>query len=142
MKKILILLTTVFLLVACGEDEELISNTEKEVPTNQEETEPTQEELDAQLKNDTIALDFIKANGDEVAKGTKVTISGEVTVVMSEGIGGEFGVSTKENDGFGVYTVKNLSTKEVVNGDFVTVYGIYDGRDESGIPVINVTVIE
>ena len=48
MKKFLILLATVFLLVACGENEEPVSDTEKAEPANQEKTEPTQDELDAQ----------------------------------------------------------------------------------------------
>lgn len=144
MKKLLVLLGVVFLLVACGGNEETKSKTEDvKAATNKEETnEPTQAELDAKLKEEATPLDFIAANGDEVAEGTRVTITGEVTIVMSEGVGGEFSVTTEDNDGFGVYTVKNLSMKEVVKGDTVTVYGIYDGRDVLGIPSIAVTVIE
>lgn len=142
MKELFVLLAAVFLLVACGGNEEKATETEEPVKTQEETTEPKQDELDAKLKAEATAIDFVAANGDEVAEGTKVTITGEVTNVAGEGIGEAFTVTTNEGDGFGMYTVKNITMKEVTQGDTVTVYGVYDGKDELSMPSIVVTVIE
>ena len=142
MKELFVLLVAVFLLVACGGKAEEAIETEEPVKTQEETTEPTQDELDAKLKAEATPLDFIAANGDKVAEGTKVTITGEVTNIAGEGIGKAFTVTTKEGDGYGMYTVKNITMKEVSQGDTVTVYGVYDGKDELSMPTIVVTVIE
>lgn len=132
---------SVLLLAACGDE----TKVDPKVETSSEQvetTEPTQEELNAKLKDEAITLDFIAANGDEVEKDTKVTITGEVTTVMSEGVGGIFTVTTTEGDGFGVFNVKNFTSDEVVEGQTVSVYGTYNGKDETSMPSIIATFIE
>lgn len=129
------------LLAACGDEAEketkAVEDTTKEVAT-----EPTQNELNAKLKTEAIPLDFVAANGDEIEKDTKVTITGEVTSVMSDGVGGKFTVTTTEDDGFGVFSVTNLTLDEVVEGQTVNVYGTFSGKDESSTPSITATFIE
>lgn len=81
--------------------------------------------------------------GNKVAEDTKVTISDVVTnIANGDIVGGEFDVSTKEGDGFDIYTIKNFSMKEVTKGSTITVYGMYIGKDDTGIPSIAVTIIE
>lgn len=142
LKKLLWISTlSALFLAACGDEKK----EEPKVETSSEQvetTEPTQEELNAKLKDEAITLDFIAANGDEVEKDTKVTITGEVTTVMSEGIGGIFTVTTTEGDGFGLFSVKNFTSDEVVEGQTVSVYGTYNGKDESKIPSIVASFIE
>lgn len=131
------------LLAACGGEEE---GTPKEdtpvVETARETNEPTQEELNAQLKEEATAIDFVAANGGEIAEKTKVTITGKVGTVMSEGVGGVFTVSTTEGDGAGMYTIENYSMTETAEDAEVTIYGTFDGKDESGIPQIVAIIIE
>lgn len=135
------------LLTACGEEatpaKDVAPDEEpsevKEVPVT---AEPTQEELNEKMKNEAIKLDFVAANGDEIAKDTKVTISGKVTNISEEGVGGKFTVTTIEGDGYGVYSVKNLALKDVSLDSEVTIYGTYDKKDDLGFPTIIATIIE
>ncbi|MFS0878254.1 hypothetical protein [Solibacillus isronensis] len=142
MKKLLwISALSALLLAACGDE----TKEEPKVETSSEQVEsmePTQEELNAQLKKDATAIDFVAANGDEIEANTKVTISGKVSNVASQDVGGTFTVTTTENDGVGMYTVENYAMAEIVDGSTVTVYGVYKEKDESGFPTITATIIE
>ena len=136
------------LLTACGEEEaapkeETPAAEEKEASDKVAETKgPTQEELNVKMKAEAIKLDFVAANGDEVTKDTKVTISGKVTNIAEEGVGGTFTVTTKEGDGYGMFSVYNLSLKDVSMDSEVTVYGTYNEKDDLGFPTIIATIIE
>lgn len=137
------------LLSACGEEEkatpkeETPAAEEKDAADKVAETKgPTQEELNEKLKAEAIKLDFVKANGDEVAKNTKVTITGKVTNIAEEGVGGTFTVTTTENGGYGMFSVKNFTLKDVTKDSEVTVYGTFEGKDDLGAPSINASIIE
>lgn len=61
--------------------------------------------MNAKLKEETTAIDFVAANGGKVAENTKVKAQGVIKVITSEGVGGEFTLTTTEGEGFGVYTI-------------------------------------
>lgn len=138
------------LLTACGEEEkaapkeETPAAEEKEASDKVAETKgPTQEELNEKMRKEAIKLEFVAANSDEVAKNTKVTISGKVSNIDKEGVGGKFTVTTNEDDGYGMYTVVNLTLEDVSMDSEVTVYGTFDGSDpDLGFPTIIATIIE
>src|SRR5699024_3966347 len=109
--KLLILLMTLIILTGCSsfkegvkdgvedhlsiqEDEEVIGDAEEDVEEEIEETEPTQEELDKEVKEDAIEAEFAEINGDRVAIDTRLTATGEVSIVMREGALGEFDLTT------------------------------------------------
>lgn len=137
---------SVLLLAACGEEEaKPKEDTPVEEANNGAEEKsdsPTQEELNAKLKAEATAIDFVAANGGEIAEKTKVTITGKVTTVMSEGVGGVFTVTTTEGDGVGMYTIENYSMTETAEDKEVTIYGTFAGKDEAGMPKIVATIIE
>ena len=131
------------LLAACGDEEDATPKEDTPVVETAGETnEPTQEELNAQLKEEATAIDFVAANGGEIAKNTKVKTTGVVKVISSEGVGGEFMLTTTEGEGFGVYTIVNLSMTETAEGNEVTIYGTFAGKDDAGMPKIVATIIE
>lgn len=136
------------LLVACGEEEtkpkEDTSTSEPSESKNESVTNaPTQEELNEKMRSEAIKLDFVSANGGKIAKDTKVTITGKITNIAEEGIGGKFTVTTEEDGGFGMYSVVNLVTgSNVVQDSEVTVYGTFDEKDDLGMPTIIATIIE
>lgn len=138
-----------FLLTACGEEEKAAPKEEAPVTEEKETADkvaetkgPSQEELNEKMRSEAIKLDFVKANGGEIEQDTKVTISGKVTNITEEGVGGTFTVTTKEGDGYGMFSVKNFALKDVTVDSEVTVYGVFDGKDELGFPTINATIIE
>lgn len=137
------------LLAACSEEEKATPKEEAPVSEEKETSDkvaetkgPSQEELNEKMRSEAIKLDFVKANGGEVEQDTKVTISGKVTNITEEGVGGTFTVTTKESDGYGMFSVKNFTLKDVTADSEVTVYGVFDGKDELGFPTISATIIE
>lgn len=150
MKRVL-LLGLILLLVACGSDKadtEPIEQNGVEMASENDvvKNEPTQEELNEQLKTEAMDADFVSINGDEVEEGAKLKVTGEISFVSGEGVrGGNFTITTEEKDGHGMYNIINLNTAdpvEIVEGIEVTVYGTYSGKDETGIPEITATIIE
>lgn len=125
-------------MVGCSDDQ-----TQEQVQSNDEtnESEPTQEELNNQLKEEASEADFVKLNNGEIEEGTKLKVSGEITLMESNN---DFTLTSKENDGYGMYSILNFDTTEstVEEGDDVTVYGTYTGDSETGMPEIRITVIE
>jgi colicin import membrane protein len=103
-----------------------------------EESGPTQEELDAQLKDEATAADFVELNSDDAETGKKVYAEGTVDVILEEGVIQSLSFSTDD----GMYTLANASGTKVSEGDQVKVYGVYSGKDETGIPKIDVSIIE
>lgn len=143
MKKLLTLLLACGLLAACSSDTEDEKRKEEATPAAEtEETGPTDEEVHEKLKAEAKEYTFVELNGDEVAEDTKVKLTGEVTNISEEGMLGEFTLTTKEVDGFGMYSVNNLMGKEVEEGDQVTVYGMYAGKSDLGFPSVNTTIVE
>lgn len=152
MKKVILvtLFSSAFILAACGSDDEVSGATEvvddnaiqKETP---QEEEVSQEELNEALKEEATAIDFIAANGGEISKNEKVKLEGEISVLSATGIrGGDFTLTTTEGDGFGMYNVINMNTVEIPiqEGDEVTVYGVFNGKDSMGMPEITAIIVE
>ncbi|MGE8037687.1 hypothetical protein [Lysinibacillus sp. NPDC093692] len=127
------------LLAACGEEEKTAAE-EKDAADKVAETKG--EKLNKKLKAEAIKLDFVKANGDEVKQYSKVTISGKVTNITEEGVGGTFTVTTTEDGGYGMFSVKNFTLIDVTKDSEVTVYGTFEGKDDLGAPLIHATIIE
>lgn len=155
MKRLLIILLGVMLLVACGNKEkpkvETVSHGNEQ--TAEQEDDRTDEEkaedlkaANEKFKSDSVEYDYLSIFRDEVPVNTKVKFTGEVFVVGKEGFGGEFGMK-QDLDGTtdGVLKVENMNIGdpvEIEEGKTLTVYGIYDGKDEMGAPVIKAVVIE
>ena len=121
---LLIVLFVLIMFVGCG-------NSQGE-PTDIKKEEPTQAELDAELRKEAVRADFVELNseGEDAEIGKKVFAEGVIDVVMSEGVGGEFSLSTKEGEGYGIYTVVNISSNKIREGDTVKIWGVFDGKDE------------
>ncbi len=158
-KKTLILFLALLLtltLSACGknvdkvDNENEVENTEQEsnVEEKNEEDEkkddgPTQEELNEGLKKEAIEADFVKINGGEIEEDTKLFLEGEVSVIMSKDVGIEFMLGTEEGDGHGVYSIWAIVDDIIINeGDIVKVWGVYNGKDDAGMPSIVATIVE
>ncbi|MCM3536607.1 DNA-binding protein [Priestia endophytica] len=146
MKKLLALpLLAALLLSACGGNEETATETKSDKPATSEEkkNEPTQEELDAKLKEEATTADFVKLNVDNPPVDEKVTAKGKVSIVYQEGVGGSFMLETKEGSGYGMYNILNYSLADVKEDDEVTIYGTTTGKKaDDGSPQINATIIE
>lgn len=154
MKKIWILLVILFLLcslIGCGESKTTPVNSNTTNNTSIQKSEPTQTELNNQLKKEAVKADFVKLNGHEDEyKNEKVFLEGQVTtIIQAASVGGEFTVSIKEGNGFGMYGITSFDTennyevgKDINKGDKVKVYGTIDGKDKFGFPHINATIIE
>ena len=152
MKQILVVVAAVLLLGACGQvqrHESLPEPGEKtetsavpeESTVEEDAAEPTQEEINEQIKAEAVEIDFIKAQAAEYAKYARVKATGEVK--LKDDL--NFVLSTEEGDGHGLYDITYLNTTEVQfeDGDIVTVYGSYDGPDgREDLPIIRVTIIE
>ena len=144
MKRLTVLLSIALLLAACSEEaseepkaEDTAAETEAAVE------EPTQEDLNTQIKEEAVEIEFVKANADEVAEGTQVRATGEVSNLVNDTMI-EFTLKTEEGEGFGMYSIKGFNTTEaeVQDGQTVTIYGTYSGKDDASMPAINVTIIE
>lgn len=154
-KNLLLLGASALLLGACGTDGGNTEDTEateepetEEVVENEEviseENEPTQEEINSELKNEAEEIDFVTANGGDYEQGARVYAEGEISTVVDDVID-EFVISTVEGDGYGMYRVRSFNTTDAVytDGDILRVYGSYDGKDENtGMPVISSTFVE
>ncbi|MGG3623878.1 hypothetical protein ABES25_10035 [Bacillus gobiensis] len=136
-----------FTLSACTSNEESAS-AEPYQPDDTEEVskkddEPTQEEINAKLKEEATQASFVELNSDSAELDKKIFIDGEVAVVLKEGTLGSFTVNTEEKEGSGIYTVNDYSMMDQVTaGDKVKVYGTYSGKAEDGSPLINATIVE
>ena len=141
MKKLIIVALSALLLAACSDDKQDTSNTVKKDKV--ESNEPSQAELDAKLKKEATQADFVEMNGETTEKNTKVFAEGNIDVVITDGTIGEFTLSTKEDGGIGMYTVKSfIPDAKFTKGDKVKVYGTYGGKDDTGMPIINTTILE
>jgi hypothetical protein len=102
-----------------------------------------QQDANMRLKQEAVKADFIKINGGEVADGAKLLLEGKVGVVMDED-GKQFSLSTDEGDGHGVYNIVDIGDSPgVTEGDIVTIWGTYQGKDKNtGIPIIAAHIVE
>lgn len=147
MKLYVSVLAAVFLLLSgCSSDEDNstanVSNESEEVTAQTETKEkegPSQEELNKELKEKANPIDFPVS--DQVKVDDPVSISGTVTVGPE---GGQLGESFSVETEGGIFKVTSLQMDtEIEEGDQVTIYGSYNGLDEStAIPTITATLIE
>ncbi|WP_409297776.1 hypothetical protein V1498_06910 [Peribacillus sp. SCS-26] len=144
--KSLLCIGLTFTLFGCNEEEkaEPAASEPKAEEKAVTEPEPSQEELNAALKKEAKEADFVAVNGGEVAEKTKLFITGEITLITQpDGPIYEFTLTSNEGDGFGVYSVKLLGTDfSISQGDQVTVYGVYTGKNDLGMPSITATILE
>ncbi|WP_173918594.1 hypothetical protein [Halobacillus sp. Marseille-Q1614] len=106
------------------------------------EEKPTQQELNEKLREEATAIDFAAINAGKVEIGEKVSIIGGIT--EEEGTESSiFTVTTKEEDGYGTYTVESMAKDaDYQTGEIVEVFGTYQGTDEDGTPLIESPVID
>ncbi|WP_054948989.1 hypothetical protein [Numidum massiliense] len=166
MKKSFLLLLSIFLvfslvLVACGDssdeaepgDEVEAGETAADVDGSDDDSseqedesddpDPEQEKLNEQLKKEAVEANFVELNSDDAEDGKKVFAVGEITNIQEEGKLGKFTLTTEEENGNGMYTVNSMTVRyEPKESDRVKVYGSYDGKDETGMPIITATIIE
>lgn len=136
---ILLILLLGISLVACGSDD-----TDLEDPIEEEQEVESEEEMES-IKDKTIEADFIEINAGKVEEGTMVHLIANIDLVIGEeGIFNEILISTKENDGYGMYTLKQLSSEdfEYNEDEMVEVWGMYEGKGKDGIPIILGVVVE
>lgn len=144
MERIIGIIGMVLLLTACGSDEAGTETgpSETEQQTSEQQTAgPTQEELNQQLKDEAVEIDFVEANGGGVEVGTKVKATGEVSFLNEF----TFTLTTDEGEGSGMYEIQYVNTTDTVfeDGDTVTIYGAFTGKLEStGMPSISTSLIE
>lgn len=123
-----------------------VADTTKPVVT-QKVTEPTQAELDAKLKSVAVKADFVKLIGHEAEnKDLKVKVTGKVSVVdtsKNTELFDCFQLTEKIGNGYGMYTIINMLSIPVKEGDTVTAYGTVnaDKTANGGIGITS-TVIE
>lgn len=147
MKKVLIIGFAALVLSACGNEdvvkEEDTTIEETDTIINEEvENDPTQDELNAKLKEEAVKADFVELGADNPPNGKSVYIDGEVSVLMEDVID-QFTLTAKEGDGYGIYHIKLINTTDIEysNGDTVRIYGTVKGKDE-GFPLISATILE
>lgn len=145
MKRLFIFILVAGLLTACVNDKSqekiIVDKTKIEDNTGVEVVE-SQVELNNKLKEEAKEYSFTELNGDEVEKDTKVKLIGKVGKIMKEGMLGEFTLMTVEEDLVAMFTIVNVLGADVSEGSFVTVYGTYQGKDDSGMPKVESTLIE
>lgn len=144
MKKFLMLISAIFLvglITACGGNEGA-SGESINIPKT-EKKEPSQEELNNQLKEAAIEANFVELNSNETEQGKKVFATGKVSFIAEDGIFKTFTLTTDEGDGKGMYTIVDvLKDVEYIDGDTLKIYGTFKGKNDLGIPEITSTIIE
>lgn len=156
MKRIIgaLLISGVITLSACGNDEgkeidgdtapaEELNETVETPPIEETTNEPTQDELNAKLKEEATQAIFVEMNVENPPKGKKVYVDGEVSNLI-EGVLDEFIITSKEESGNGMYKIQlaNTTDSEYEEGDIVRVYGSVYDKDELGFPQIAGTILE
>lgn len=134
-----LILGGVLILSACGN--EAVETDGDPTPVKEtSDQQPTQDELNEQLKKEAKTYSFAEINANEVQKNSKIIVEGAIT-------GGSFGIGDKfyieSNDG--VYDVVNFNTTDTTftTNDYVKIYGAYNGKDETtDIPIITSTIVE
>ncbi|HEY8804593.1 MAG TPA: hypothetical protein VIM42_05695 [Clostridium sp.] len=124
-----------------------VVDTAKPVATQKSSSKPTQADLDAKLKAVAVKADFVKLNGHESEnKDLKVKVTGKVSVVDNTKkieLFDCFQLTTKEGDGYGRYTIINVLSTPVAEGDTVTAYGtVNEEKSGYGGTGITSTVVE
>lgn len=116
------------------EEEEDIGN---EIEEDQDE-ENDKEEVATNIKDGSIELVFAEANNDRVEKGTHVHLLARIETISGTKVLDEITISTKEDDGDGIYTLINYSNRDFAfnEGNLVNIWGTYQGKGEDGIPRI------
>ncbi len=157
MKKIISLLIGIVVclsFIGCGNTSSKQQSNERTKQTTQKKTdkkEPTQAELNAQLKKDATKADFVQLNGHEDQyKDKKVYVEGTVSFISQAGAPGrEFTMSVQEGNGYGDYGITSLDTehnynigKDIVEGNKVKIYGTVEGKNSEGMPHIVAIIIE
>ena len=110
-----------------------------------EEKEKTQEEINADIRKTAIHADFVALNGHQADfKGQAVFAEGEVSFMdNSNKVLPTFTITTKENDGYGMYEAINTFELDIKEGDHIKLYGVVSGeKSDLGMTEIYVNEIE
>ena len=149
MKKLSVLILLTMLLGACTDkpvaEPEVKSVTTKEDTAKETKVnELTQDEMNENLKEDAVEIVMSEALDEEIEERTLVKSTGEIMTIYDGIRGGDFTLTTEVGGYHGIYSIMNLTTREIELsiGQTVTVYGSYNGLDEEGFPEIVATLIE
>ena len=120
-----------------------IKNAES-VSSAYENDEPTQEELDSNLKKEAVEADFIKINGGEW-KNKKVFEQGKISNIDVKDPMITFSLTAKDKNGMAMYKIATFKTLPNVakfnEGDIVKIYGTVGEAGADGIPKIDATIV-
>ncbi|CAG9608069.1 hypothetical protein [Pseudoneobacillus rhizosphaerae] len=142
-KLILLLFTSLVLMTGCSEEKKLTEEYTNKKNIEESISEPSQEELNEKLKTESVQADFVELNSDQAEIGKKVFTTGEVSIIKEDGIFKTFTLTTKENNGYGMFTITDiLKSENYQDGDTVKIFGTYAGKDDLGFLKIDSTVIE
>jgi colicin import membrane protein len=138
-KKIITLLFSSLLLTGCSG---VIDETKK-ITVEVNKTEPSQEELNEKLISESVQADFVELNSDQAEIGKRVFAVGEISFIKESGIYKSFTLTTKEGNGYGLFTITDiLKSENYQDGDTVKIFGAYIGKDDLGFPKIDSSIIE
>lgn len=146
LKNIILFVSILVLLVGCSDNKEVSQQKNEETAEVFETsgpTQPTQEELNEEMKSDAVQANFVELNVDDPPNGKRIFAEGEVSILTKDVLD-EFILTTTEGDGYGMYKVilANTTDNEYNEGDIVRIYGAVNGKDEDGIPKITATILE
>lgn len=128
-------------LVACGSEKN---------PVQESNNNAQVSESNNKIKEAAVQSNFIEINDGKV-EGKEVYAEGKVSSVDKYGIHDDnpnFILSQEESEGTGMYLISCLMTKEefealkISDGNVVKVYGKVSGTDSTGIPRIEVSIVE
>ena len=153
MKKILLTIISGILAVSlagCGSNKNANNDQESKPQVkveDQQNIEKDQEDLNEELKKEAVKADFVELNGNvEKNKSLKVFAEGTISVVDYDNVMDlfpSFLLTQEEGEGYGMYHITNiLGIEGLKDGDIVKIYGVVDGKNDSGMVKITATVIE
>ena len=142
MKKLFAMMITAVVLAACSNDKpkEPVESTkpvEETVPAEQ-----ASDEVEEGLKAGTVEHEYAAFADEEVPVNSKVKFLGTVTAVDE----GTFTVQSRADESSDetiyVEDIRLGERTEISEGFAITVYGIYEGKNNEGVPVIKGVFID
>lgn len=149
MKKVTwLLIIVLFILAGCSNNE---VSKEKEIdnavgPSAEEgkEVKVKADEDDKDLKEKAVKADFVKINAGMVKEGVVLKATLDIDIIYDKKMFGEITAHTEDGEEYEVYNLINYA-EEVLpfdEGDTIEIWGLYGGKGEDGIPIINVLYLE
>ena len=81
-------------------------------------------------------VDFLNIKENQIPRGEKIYVIGKVSGFVDVNKS-EFTLATEEKDENGIIKIKVGTEMNMKEGDKAKIYGIYEGKDRSGVPILN-----